>query len=163
MPYVGGGFHYSKFTIRIDRFGRKNGLSAKLFSLLSTGKKGGVPKVTKSLQGFCRGRERVFRPSFRLHRAKGSFSPHAIIAPMNAKLCLVTQRCRDQKRVEGWNGRPARCFSRFRIGTGNLRAPGESPAATGKLPVLPSAPSAPSCGKSAIRNPHSKDPRRSFS
>src|SRR5208283_1020443 len=72
-------FHPSKFTLKIHHFGSKNALPSKLFSLLQTGKKGGGAIVTESLQGFCWGPKPLFTPSFRLHRAKGSFSAHAII------------------------------------------------------------------------------------
>jgi hypothetical protein len=81
VSYERAAFHPQKFTLKIHHFGRKNALPPKLFSLLQTGKKGGVPKVTESLQGFCWGPKAVFTPSFRLHRAKGSFSAYAIIPP----------------------------------------------------------------------------------
>jgi hypothetical protein len=80
--YEYNGFHYSKFTIKIRRFGSKTALPSKLFSLLQTRNYRGDPKVTPSIRGFLWGQKPPFWPSFRLHRAKGSFSTHAIIPTM---------------------------------------------------------------------------------
>jgi hypothetical protein len=80
-------FHHSKFTIKIHQFRRKTALQSKLFSLLQTRFSLGDPKVTPSIRGFFWGQKPPFWPSFRLHRAKGSFSAHAIIARMNTEPC----------------------------------------------------------------------------